>query len=50
MKEHKTVDKPKTIRTPFGDITLLPISTQEMEQIKQSLLTNPELELELEDE
>ncbi|MCK5318632.1 MAG: hypothetical protein KAJ55_11995 [Anaerolineales bacterium] len=42
--------KPKTIRTPFGDITLLPISTQEMEQIKQSLLTNPELELELEED
>jgi hypothetical protein len=42
------MDKPKTIRTPFGDITLLPITQDDMERMKQSLLTNPDIELELE--
>ncbi len=43
-------DKPKTIRTPYGDITLLPITPEDMEMMKRSLLSNPDLDLELEDE
>lgn len=42
--------KPKTISTPYGDITLLPITEEDMEKMRQSLLSNPDLELELEDE
>ena len=42
--------KPKTIWTPYGTITLLPITDEDMEMMKESLLSNPELDLELEDE
>ncbi len=43
-------DKPKTIKTPYGDITLLPITPEDMKMMRQSLLSNPELDLELVDE
>ncbi len=33
-------DKPKTIRTPYGDITLLPITPEDMEMMKRSLLSS----------
>lgn len=33
-------DKPKTIRTPYGDITLLPITPEDMEMVKRSLLSS----------
>jgi hypothetical protein len=44
------MEKPKTIRTPYGDITLLPITPEDLEKMKQSLLSDPELDLELEKE
>lgn len=30
----------QTIRTPYGDITLLPITPEDMEKMKQSLLSS----------
>ena len=33
-------DKPKTIRTPYGDITLLPIYPEDLKKMKQSLLVD----------
>ncbi len=33
-------DKPKEIWTPYGTITLLPITPEDMQQMKQSLLSS----------
>ncbi len=33
-------DKPKDIWTPYGTITLLPITPEDMQQMKQSLLSS----------
>jgi hypothetical protein len=39
----------KTIETPYGTITLSPITEEDMERMKRALLSDPELDLELED-
>ena len=33
-------DKPKNIWTPYGTITLLPITKEDMEMMRQSLLSS----------
>jgi hypothetical protein len=37
----------RTYETPHGTITLLPISDEEMEKMKEIMLTDPELDLDL---
>jgi hypothetical protein len=39
--------KTKVIETPYGDITLLPLSEESMEELKKMMLDDPELDLEL---
>jgi hypothetical protein len=38
----------RTIETPYGPITLLPVTEEDMEKMKTMLLNDPELDLDLE--